>query len=104
MLEIALGFLARSAVMIPVLVLVSAGVWLALRKLGWLKLDGPVDMRDMRTWPFSYVMVDAAIFGLVFAAIASVPGDNAYGSALGGFAAALVSFGIVPSLLAKYWR
>jgi hypothetical protein len=104
MVGFALGFLARSAVMIPVVLIVSAGIWMGLRKLGRLRLDKPVDARDMRTWPFSFAMADAAIFALVFAAVATAAGDGESAAALGGFAAALVSFGVAPALLAKYRR
>ncbi|WP_041321176.1 hypothetical protein [Hyphomicrobium denitrificans] len=103
MLDFAHGFLMRSAVMVPALMIVSIGAWSALRKLQMMRLDEPFDAADMRTWPLAYAMADAAIFGLVFSAIVSALGDGQLTAAVGGGGAALVAIGAVPLLIAK-WR
>jgi hypothetical protein len=104
MLEIAHGFLTRSAVMVPVLMLLSIGAWTALRKLQLMRLDEPFDAADMRTWPLAYAMGDAAVFGLVFSAIVSLLGDGQLIVAAGGGGAAIVALGAVPLLMAKLKR
>ena len=43
MLDFAQGFLMRSAVMVPVLMIIGIGAWTALRKLQMMRLDEPFD-------------------------------------------------------------
>lgn len=104
MLDFAHGFLMRSAVMVPVLLVASIGAWTILRKLQMMRLDDPFDAADMRTWPLAYAMADAAIFGLVFSAIVAALGDGQLTAAAGGGGAALVAIGVVPLLIAKWKR
>lgn len=104
MLDFLYGFLARSAVLIPTVVVVGAGIWLFSRKLGFLRLDHPFHRTDMRTWPLAYAAVNAAVFGLLFAAVAAALGDHeiAVGAAAG--VAAIVTLGVLPSFVAKFQK
>jgi hypothetical protein len=101
MLDYAFGFLARGAVMIPTILLVSAGLWMMLKKFGVLRLEEPFTASDMRTWPLSYALGEAAIFAVVFAAIAAALGNNQGSIAIGAGVASLIALGIVPALFAR---
>lgn len=101
MLDFASGFLARSAVMIPAILIVSAGLWMMMKKLGVMHLDEPFNPSDMRTWPLSWALADGALFGLVFAAIAAALGDNEGTVAIGAGAASLITLGAVPALFVR---
>jgi hypothetical protein len=103
MLEFLYGFLARSAVMIPTVVIVGTGIWLMLRKLGLLRLDHPFNRTDMRTWPLAYAAVNAAIFGLIFAAVAAALGDHeiSVGAAAG---VAAIMLGVLPMLFERFQK
>ena len=102
MLDFAYGFLARSAVMIPTLIAVSAGVWLVLTKLGVMHSNAPFNASDMRTWPLAYTIGDAALFGLIFAAISAAIGDGQLSAAIGAGTVALITLGPVPAMLARF--
>lgn len=104
MLDIVQGFLVRSSVIVPVLMIGSIGAWIILRKLHMMRLDEPFDAADMRTWPLAYAMADAAIFALVFSAIVAALGDGQLNAALAGGGGALVALGAVPLLTAKCRR
>ena len=81
----ALGFVARAAVMLPTIIAMAACLWLAMKKLGFLRLGRPFNEADVRTWPLSYLAADAAMFALVFAATATsmVGGDFSLTSTAG---------------------
>lgn len=89
-------FLARSAVMLPVIVLVSAAAWWIAGKLGLLKPERPFDPADMRTWTLVFAIGDAAIFGLVFALAATLADDTQLSTSVAAGLAAAVAIGIVP--------
>ena len=59
MLDVIHGFLLQSAVIVPVLMLLSVGAWVILRKLRLMRLDEPFDAADMRTWPLAYTIRSA---------------------------------------------
>lgn len=90
-------FTARLAVMVPVLVLVAALSWYALKRLGYLT-NGTFSAADMRTWPLRFAMADALIFGVIFAAIHAGLGDSELTAAVAGAASAIVAIGIAPKL------
>ena len=100
MLDFAYGFLARSAVIIPILVAVSAGLWLALNKFGVMRSDAPFNASDMRTWPLAYAVGDAALFGLIFAAVSAALGEGQLSIVISAGAAALIALGPLPAMLA----
>ena len=74
--DFAYQVLIRLAVMLPAVMIASALVWVALKKFGVLSTGAPLDPRDMRTWPLSYVLADAAFFALIFAVVAAWMGDG----------------------------
>ena len=103
MLEFAYSFLMRSEVMIPTAVFVATVIWFAKakRKFGMRQLAGPFNARDMRTWPLWFVVVDTALFVVVFAAITAALGEDQYTYAIAGGAAAFLTFGLAPAILIK---
>ena len=98
--DFAYGFLTRSAVMLPTLIAVSAGVWLVLNKLGVMHSSAPFNASDMRTWPLAYAIGDAALFGLIFAAVSAALGDGQLSAAISAGTAALIALGPFPPMLA----
>ncbi len=101
MLEFANEFLARSAVMVPTMLLIAAGFWWVSRKRGWLRADEPFTMSNVRTWPLAYVLADAILFGLVFSALAATLGDGELWAAASGGLAAFVTLAIGPMMFAR---
>jgi hypothetical protein len=101
MLDFAYGFLARSAVIVPTLIAISAGLWLALHKLGVMRSNEPFNASDMRTWPLAYSVGDAALFGVIFAAISAAIGDGELSAAISAGVAALIALGPFPAMLAR---
>jgi hypothetical protein len=69
-------WIARASVMVPVIIAVTAAVWLALNVAGLLKRGVPLDVADMRTWPLQFALGEAAIFAIIFSGIAAWAGDN----------------------------
>ena len=101
MFDFATGFLARSAAMLPIILLMTVGVWLAMKRLGHLRLDRPFNAADMRTWPLSYAAIEATVFGVVFAALAAALDDSAFSIAIAAGTAALAATGGVPALISR---
>ena len=101
MLDFAYGLLMRSDVMIPACISVAAAIWFGLSKLGVMKPAGPFDARNMRTWPLSFAVIDAALFGVIFAAVSAALGEGEFSVAIAGGAAAFLTFGPAPAILAK---
>ena len=99
--EFAYGFLMRSEVMIPAAVFVATVIWFAKKKFGMRQPAEPFNARDMRTWPLWFVVVDTALFVVVFAAITAALGEGGYTYAIGGGVAALLTFGLSPAILTK---
>jgi hypothetical protein len=89
--------------MIPAAVLVATVIWLARakRKFGMRQSAEPINVRDMRTWPLWFVVVDTTLFAMVFAAITAALGEGEYSYAIGGGVAALLTFGLAPAILTK---
>jgi hypothetical protein len=101
MFQFIYGFLARSAVMLPVIVVFSAGIWLLLNRLGVMRSNEPFNAADLRTWPLSYALADAVLFASLFAAINAALGDSELSVATAAGAAAAIALGPVPALLAR---
>ena len=101
MLDFASSFLMRSDVMIPACIIVAAAIWFGKRRFGVTRSAGPFNARDMRTWPLWFVVVDTALFVVVFAAITAALGEDEYTYAIAGGAAAFLTFGPAPAILAK---
>jgi hypothetical protein len=102
MLDFAYGFLARSAVMIPTIIIVTAVLWFGLSKLGVMRPAGPFDAHNMRTWPLSFAVVEAALFGVIFAAVSAALGEGEFSVAIAGAIAAFLMCGPAPTILAKF--
>lgn len=91
MIDNLMPFLARAAVMVPVIVLFSALMWGLLTKLGKMRPEAPFNAADMRTWPLAFAMGYAALFGVIFAALAAWLGDSQWSSGIAAGGAAFLS-------------
>jgi hypothetical protein len=103
MLDFAYGFLMRSEEMIPAAVFVATVIWFARakRKFAMRQSAEPFNVRDMRTWPLWFVVVDTTLFVAVFAAVTAALGEGGYTYAIGGGVAAFLTFGLAPAILTK---
>lgn len=104
MLDFLSQFLIRAAVMVPVMLIVTALLWLAFKRFGYVGTGAPFEARNMRTWPLSAVLADVALFAVTFAVVATVLGDGEWTSAAGGAIAAIVAVGLGPLLAARFVR
>jgi hypothetical protein len=86
-------WMMRAGVVLPVVIAVTAAIWLALNAAGVMKRGEPLDVADMRTWPLPFALGEAAIFGIVFSGVAVWAGDNPALVAAGSGAAACVAMG-----------
>jgi hypothetical protein len=89
-------FLIRLAVMLPTILVFTSLVWLLFRKLGTIAPGAPVVPSNLRTWPLSYLLADAALFAVVFAFVAALLGEGEWTAAIAGGTAALIVVGLGP--------
>src|SRR5262245_41471620 len=87
-------WMMRAGVVLPVVIVVTAGMWLALSAAGVMKRGVPLDVADMRTWPLPFALGDAAIFAIVFSGIAVWAGDSPGLVAAASGVAACVAMGV----------
>ena len=104
MLDYLYEFAIRAAVMLPVIVVMAALAWVALKRFGAMTPGAPFNAADMRTWPLGFALTDAAIFGIVFAGIAAWMGEGEWTGAVGAGVAALVAIGLAPRLAERVLR
>ena len=69
-------WMMRTSVMLPVIIAVTAAVWVVLSVAGVMKRGVPLDVADMRTWPLQFALGEAAIFAIIFSGIAAWAGDS----------------------------
>ncbi len=101
MSDFPLQFAARLAVMLPVIMLVVAFAWLAMRRFGRITPDAPFNIADMRTWPLGFALTDAAIYAVVFAAISALMSGNDMSAAVAAGVSAIVAIGLAPKLMQR---
>jgi len=94
----------RLFVMAPALMLVAALLWYATRKLGIIGADTPLNARDLRTWPLTFILIDAALFAVAYAIVMVLMGDGEWSAAIGGGIAAFVAVGLGPLLVKRFAR
>jgi len=83
-------WMMRTSVMLPVIIAVTAAVWVVLSVAGVMQRGVPLDVGDMRTWPLQFALGEAAIFAIIFSGIAAWAGDSpALVAAASGVAACL---------------
>lgn len=94
-------FAIRFAVMLPALVLLAALTWSVLEQFGFL-INGAFNAADMRTWPLGFIIADAVLFAAILAAAYVAFGDNPLSAGVAGGLAALIGFGLMPRLAARF--
>jgi hypothetical protein len=94
----------RLLVMAPVLMLAAALLWYASRKFGVVSANAPLNIRDLRTWPLSFILIDAALFALAYAIVMALMGDGEWSAAIGGGIAAIVAVGLGPLVVKRFAR
>lgn len=91
-------FLSALSVMLPTMVLISAATWLVMARLGGLKPDLPWTAADLRTWKLPYVLAEAAIFSVAFAAGTAIAGESGLGAAGAAAFASIAMLALGPLL------
>lgn len=87
-------FLAMSAVCTASVVTVSAFTWWIASIVGYIDETATFNAADMRTWTLTFALIEAVIFGLVFATVLYLVDDSSLGAGIGGAVAAFISIGI----------
>jgi hypothetical protein len=94
-------FLIRLGVMLPTILIFASLIWLLFRKLGAVTPGVPIEPSNLRTWPLSYLLADAALFAVVFAFVAAWLGEGEWTAAIAGSIAALIAVGLGPLLVKR---
>ena len=102
MSDFAYQVLIRLAVMLPTILIVATLVWVLSRKFGAVAPDAPLDPKNMRTWPLSFVLADAALFAVIFAFVAAWMGEGDWSAAIAGGVAAIVAIGLGPFFVKRF--
>lgn len=100
----AISFVVRAAALMPLMIIVATGLWLLTKKLGFMRLDQPFSPADTRTWPLSFAAFNAGVYGLVFAAVLAVIGDNALSAGISAGVATLISLRAVPVIAFRHFN
>ncbi|MFT3729929.1 MAG: hypothetical protein QM780_00685 [Hyphomicrobium sp.] len=101
MIEPFAAFLIRVSALITIFVVLTASLWAAMKKLGYLRLDQPFSATDVRTWSLSFAILDATFYGTVFALFKEALGENPISIAIAAAAASLVALRALPALVAR---
>jgi hypothetical protein len=94
-------FLIRLAVMLPTILIFASLVWLLFRRSGAITPGAPIEPSNLRTWPLSYLLADAALFAVIFAFVAAWLGEGEWTAAIAGGIAALVAVGLGPLVVKR---
>ena len=97
-------WIIRASVMVPVIIAVTAAVWLALSLAGVMKRGVPLDAADMSTWPLQFALGEAAIFAVIFSGIAAWAGDSPILVAAASGVAACLAIGVAGVLAGRGTR
>ena len=89
--DFAYQVLIRLAVMLPTILITATLVWVLFRKFGSVTPATPLNPRDMRSWPLSFVLADSALFAVIFAVVVAWLGQGEWSAAIAGGAAAVVA-------------
>ncbi len=100
--DFAYQVLIRLAVMLPTILIVASLVWILLRKFSVVAPGTPLDPKNMRTWPLSFVLADAALFAVIFALVAAWMGEGDWSAAVAGGVAALIAIGLGPFFVKRF--
>ena len=101
MSDIAPTILIRVSAVMAILVVLAASAWIILKKRGYLRLDQPFNAADLKTWPLSLVVLDAAIYGAIFVGFQAAFGDNLVVVAIAAAVATVIGLSVVPKLMAR---
>ena len=100
--DLAYQFLIRLAVMLPTILIVASLLWFLVRKFGAVAAGAPLDPRNMRTWPLSFMLADMALFAVIFAFVAAWMGESDWSSTVAGGVAALIAVGLGPLFVKRF--
>jgi hypothetical protein len=104
MADVAVEFLARFAVTLPVVLITSAGLWLAFNRRRLATSASSFTPSDMRTWSLRFSLIDGAVFAFAFALLSAVMVESPFSAGVAGGVSALVALGLMPRLAARYPR
>jgi hypothetical protein len=104
MLDYLFQFASRLAVMLPAILFVSWVTWHLLNRFGALTPDAPFNASDTRTWPLGFMLIEAAAFAVIFAAVLAVMEGSDYGVGIASGLSVLIVLVIGPRIAAKVLR
>jgi hypothetical protein len=94
----------RLAVILPATVLLAPLAWLTLKKLDIVKSGMLFRPGDMRTWPLSFILVDAAFFAVILSIILAWVDGSASIAGIAAGVSALFTIGVAPRLAARFLK
>ena len=97
-------FSARLAVMLPVILALTAVLWLIFNRRRFAGGAPAFNPSDMRTWPLRFALLDGAVFAVSFALASTLMADSTFSAGVSGGLAAIVAMAIVPWVAARYPR
>lgn len=97
-------FLGRLAIMLPVVLALTALLWLLFNRRRLAAGSSAFSATDMRTWPLRFAMLDGAVFAISFALFSALMAGSAFSAGVSGGLAAIVAMGLMPWAAARYGR
>ena len=102
--DVFVDFLGRVAIMLPVILVVTGGLWLTFNRRRHAAGAPPFSPSDMRTWSFGFAMLDGATFAVSFALFSTWMADSSFSAGVSGGLAAIVALAVLPWAATRYAR
>jgi hypothetical protein len=96
--------LIRLAIIVPALLIVASALWYGLKAAGVVRPREDFDLRDLRTWPLRFALVEAALFAVTYVIVIVLMGGSGWGPAVAGGTSAVVAVLLGPPLVARLAR
>jgi small-conductance mechanosensitive channel len=97
-------FVGRLAIMFPVILVLTAVLWLMFNRRRQSASAPAFSPSDMRTWSLRFALLDGAVFAITFAVLSTWMADSAFSVRVSGGLAAIVAMAVMPWVAARYPR
>jgi|GEM_PF-2414590 len=102
--DLMVQFLGRLAVMLPVILVLVAGMWAIFNRRHHAGGAPPFSAADMRTWTLRFSLLEGAVFAVAFALLSALTAESTLSAGVAGGLAVLIALAVVPRAAAWYWR
>jgi hypothetical protein len=97
-------FVGRLVIMLPVILVLTAVLWLMFNRRRQSASAPAFSPSDMRTWSLRFALLDGAVFASTFALLSTWMADSAFSVGVSGGLAAIVAMAVMPWVAARYPR